>query len=215
MLLHHAWTLFRYSPGSHLSGTRRDFYFSSTRPDSTLLWYSPGFHLSLVLAQISTFPALTGSYLSGTRPDFYFSSTRSDSTLSRYSPIPFFGTRPDSTFLWYLPRFPPFRHSPGFYLFWYSPGFLLFQHSLGFYHFLVLTRTLLRYSPRFHLSDTSRDSTFSCTHPNPTFSGACPDPSPDLAWISSSSPASPPNFIIFSGIVLVSLIFPGIVPGFL
>ena len=92
----------------------------------TFLGYSPGFHLSLVLTQISTFPTLTwilpfpdtrldfyfsvtrpdstfSRYspepFSSTRPDFYFSGTRLDSTLSRYSPRPFSGTRLDSIFL--------------------------------------------------------------------------------------------------------------------
>ena len=107
-------TLLRYSPRFHLSGTF---------PDSTLSRYSPGFHLSdtssdstfpgtcsdlaLVLAQISTFPALTRILpFFGTCSDFYFSDTRSDSTLSRYSP----GPSP------VLTRISPFWHSPGSHL---------------------------------------------------------------------------------------------------
>ena len=88
-------TFLRYSPGFHLSlvltqiftflalawilpfsGPRLDFYFFSTRPNSTLSRYSP-------------------EPFSGTHPNFYFSGTRPDSTLSRYSPGPFSGTRPD------------------------------------------------------------------------------------------------------------------------
>ena len=52
--------------------------FSSTSPNSTLLWYSSRFYIS--------------RYLLGR-----FFDTSLDSTLLRYSPVPFSGTRPDST----------------------------------------------------------------------------------------------------------------------
>ena len=108
-----------------------------------------------VLTQILPFPVLTqilpsryslGSHISGTCPDFYFSGTRPDSTLSRYSPGPFSGTRPDPTFL-------------------------------------VLTRTLLRYSLGFHLFGTCPDSTFPALARILPFPGTLQDPSSVLTWI--------------------------------
>ena len=98
--------------------------FSSSRSDSTLLRYLPGFYSSLVLARIPLF--------SNTHPDSFlvlaqiltFAGKRLDSTLLRYSPgfnpstvlariLPFSGTHQDSTLIWY---------SLGFYLSPYSPG---------------------------------------------------------------------------------------------
>ena len=128
-----------------------------------------------------------------------FSGTCSDSTLS--------DTRLDFYF---------FGTCPNFYLFGTCPDSTLSSTRLDFYFFGICSdSTISRYSLGFHLFDTRRDSTFSGTHPYPTFSSTCPDPSSELAWISSPSPASPPDFIIFFSIVLGSLIFLGIVPGFL
>ena len=191
------------SPGTHSDPSRilaRIPHFPGTRLD-----------LSRVLAQIPPF--------SGTHPYFYFSSTCSDSTpssillpvltrallgyslgshLSRYSPGPFSGTRLDSTFLWYSPIFPLFRHSPGFYPFSDpSPGTHLSPSRIlaRIVPFPVLARTFLGYSPEFHLSlvltqistfptltrilpfpDTHLDFYFSSTHPDSTLSRYSPGP---------------------------------------
>ena len=141
-------TILRYSPGSHLSGTRPDFYFFGTRPyptfpvltrailryspESYFFRYSPRFYLPntrldptfSVPAQISTFSALAQI------PPFW------------YSPGPFSGTRPDLTF-------PVLTWT----LFWYSPKSHLFGTHLDFYFFGTFPdSTLSRYSPGFHLS---------------------------------------------------------------
>ena len=135
-------TLLRYSPGSHITGTRTESPFpvltrilpSRYSLGFYLFWYSPGF------------------LFSGTRPDSTIFGTRPDSTISRYSPGPFFGTRPDFTFFgtildFYfqtlarilpfpgthpdpssvLPRILHFQHLPGFYLFRYLPRSKLFR----------------------------------------------------------------------------------------
>ena len=158
-------TLLRYSPESHLSSTHPDPFLVLTQ---TLLRYSPGFHLS------------------GTRPD---------STLCGYSPRPFFGTSPDSTFL-ALARILPFLVLAWTFL-WYSPRFPPFRYSLGFYPSSVLARisTFPALSQILH---------FLGTHPDPSpvlarippfwyspgshLSGTCPDPTfPVLARISTFS----------------------------
>ena len=193
----------RYSPGSHISGTRQDPTFSGTHPDFTFPKLVRILHFRYLLGSHlfgthqDPFRYSPGSYLFRYSPGFYLPCTRPDPTFPVLTRIPPFryspgsqisGTRPNPTFsalawippFWYSPEFLPFRHSLGFYPFRYSPRFLLFRHLLGFYPFPVLTQTILWYSPGFHLFDTRRDSTFSCTHPDPTFSSTCPDPSPEL-----------------------------------
>ena len=139
--------LFRYSPGSHLSGTRSDPTFPvlariSTFPTLTQILPFPNTcpDPSLVLARIPPFSGtrpdfhLSGTHLDstffGTRLDFYFSGTHPDSTISWYSPGLFFGTRPDSTF----PTLTGILPFP--ILTWIQP-------------FPVLARTLLRSLPGF------------------------------------------------------------------
>ena len=164
-----------------------------------VLQYSPGFYP-----------------FSSTRPDFYFYCTRPDSTLSQYSPGPFFSTRLDSTFsvFAWISTFPvlirilPFRYSPRFHLSntrsdFYFSGTLTDSTFFGTRRdptFPVLTQTLFRQSPRFYHSSVLARISLS-------FPASCPD--------SSSSPASRSNFIIFFDIMPGSLIFLGIVLGFL
>ena len=112
-------------PDSNLRRYSPEFYpflvldrilpFSDIRPDSTLLWYSPEFYPSPILANILPFPVLARILLfSCTHLDSTFVGTRPD--LFRYSPrfypssvlaqiLPFSGSRPDSTFPRYWPRF--------------------------------------------------------------------------------------------------------------
>ena len=97
--------LFRYSPGSHLSGTRSDPTFPvlariSTFPTLTQILSFPDTcpDPSLVLARIPPF--------SGTRLDFHLYGTHLDSTFfGTRLDFYFSGTHPDSTISWYSPRF--------------------------------------------------------------------------------------------------------------
>ena len=101
----------RYSPESHLFGTRPDFYFFDTRPDSTLSRYSPG----PGTRSDPTFPVLTrtlfryssGSQLSSTRPDPTFPIlTRISTFMALAQILPFPGTHPDpSPLLTWIPPF--------------------------------------------------------------------------------------------------------------
>ena len=215
-----------YSPGP-FSGTHQDFHLSGTHSDFTLL---------LVLARISTFPALSqilhflgthpdpspvlarippfwyspGSHLSGTCPDPTFPVLARISTFSALAQIlPFPGTHSDPSHVLAGSHLSGTRPDPPF------------SDTCPDSTFPVLAwiSTILRYSPGFHLSGTCpdfyffgtrRDSTFSNTHMDSTFSGAFPDPSSELARISlsfptssldsSSSPTSPPDFIVFSSL---------------
>ena len=173
------------------------FSISGTHPDPTLP----------VLARIPHFRLSPGSYLFWYSPGFlpslyspgsHITDTRPDSPFSVLAQILSFPILTRNSTFPVLSRIPPFR---------YSPGFPHFRYSLGSY--------LFRYSPGFLPSQYSPGSHLFGTHLDFTFSGACPDLSPEFARISSSSPASPPDFIIFSSIVPGSLIFPGIVHGFL
>ena len=127
-----------------------------------VLWYSPGFYPfsslspgthpgpSPILARIPHFRHSPGFHLFGTCPNFTLSGTCLDSTFPALSWIlPFPCTHLDPSPV--LSRIPHFRHSP------------------RFYHFPILNRTLLWYSPRFHLSGTRPDSTLSSAYPDSTF----------------------------------------------
>ena len=116
------------------SGTCLDFYFSGTRPDSAIFWHFPKFHLSNTRPDSALFRHSPEFHLFGTFPDSTFSSTFPDSTFSALSLILPFPV---------LAQIQHFRYSP------------------EFYPFLVLTKTLLRYSPGFHISGTRPNSTLS------------------------------------------------------
>ena len=125
--------------------------FSSTRPDSSILRYSPEFYHFLALAWILPF--------FDTNLDLTFPGTCLDPSSVLVRILHFSGTRLDSTILWYSSRFYP---SP--VLTWILP-------------FSVLARTLFLYSPRFYpspvvvrilpFSGTDLDSTFLSTRPDP------------------------------------------------
>ena len=144
--------------------------FSGIGPDSTILWYSPIFYPSSVLARILPFSdTRLDTTLPGTHPDPFsilarilpspvlarilpFSGTHTDSTLFRYSPGQFFDTRTDSTFT---------RYSSGFH------HFPVLTLILPF--FSVLVRTVIRLSYRFYLFPVpARIRPFSDTHTNST-----------------------------------------------
>ena len=229
---------FRYLPGSTFMALTQILPFFGTRQDSTFLAlariipfpilariphfrHSPGFYPFLVLTRT----------LLRYSPRFHISGTHLDSTLSRYSSKPFFDTRPDSTFpvlsrtsnfseLTRILHF--FGTSPDFYFSGTRPESALFQHSPGFCPFPTLTRIpLFQHFPRFYLFQYSLGFHLSGTCPNftfPTLAWILPFPMPALALFRClpgpfSSACS--DFIIFSGIVPGSLIFPGIVLGFL
>ena len=170
---------FWYSPRFHLSSTRSDFTLFGTCPDSTFstlarilpfpgthpdlspvlariphFWHSPGFHPFSILTQ-TLLRYSRGFHLFGTRPNFYFFGTCPDSALFLYSlGFYFLGTRPNSTFSGTRPD-PPFsgtRPDPFLVLARIHPSPVLAWIP----HFPILIRTLLRYSPKFHISDTHR-----------------------------------------------------------
>ena len=119
-----------------------------------LIRYSHEYYPSLVLAPILPFSD-TGPNSTTLRysPGYY---------LSRYSLGPFFGTRPYSTCLRYWPKF---YHSPLLAWILRFPVLdrILLRYSPGFYPSPILkwiltfsgtgpNYTILRYSPRYHLS---------------------------------------------------------------
>ena len=131
----------------------------------TFLGYSPGFHLSLVLAQISTFRHSPGPF-SDTRSDPTFPGTRLNPSLVLAQISTFLGYSPGFHLSLVLAQISTFRHSPGPFSYTSSdptflgtrmdPSLVLAQISI----FLALARIstflelvripIFRHSPRFY-----------------------------------------------------------------
>ena len=134
-------TIFPGTRPNPFSVLARILAFSGTRPNCTILWYSPRY------------------YLSRCSPGPFF-GTHPDSTLLRHWPQLYHS----SVLTWILPYLvlsrTLFRYSHGVY-----PSLVL----TCILPFPVLTRTLFRYSPRFYPSSViARILPFSSTGPNST-----------------------------------------------
>ena len=185
---------FWHSPGFQpFSVLARSFF--GTSPDSTFLalarilpfpvlartflWYLPGFHLSLVLVQISTFWHSPGFYLSSVlaRISTFPVLARISTFLALAQILPFPGTHPNPSPI--LTQIPPFQYSPGFHLFGTRLAtFLALARILPFpilawiHPSPVLARIpLFVYSPGFlPFFDAHSDSTFPALAQISTFS---------------------------------------------
>ena len=126
--------------------------FPSTRPDSTIFWYSNWFYHYSVLVR-TVFRYSHGFYLYRVVAGILlFSGPHTDSTIFRYSLGKFVVTRTDYTLS---------RYSP--------PDSTIFRHSHWFYHFSILVQTVSRYSHVFYLFPVvARILSFSGTDPDIT-----------------------------------------------
>ena len=188
----HGLYLFWYSL-EHFFDTQKDLPLPGNLPDSTIFRYSHRFDTFPILVG-TVFRYSQGFYLFPVLArilPFFVTCRDSFSILVRI--LHFFGTRPHSYIFRYSYIFEPlsgvagtvFRYSHELYLFWYSlehffdthrdlplPGNLpdstIFRYSHRFDPFLVLARTVFRYSHGLylfwyspeHFFDTRRDSSF-------------------------------------------------------